>query len=257
MGLRPKRIIVIGGASGIGLATADELLKQGAESVLLASRGIDKLNDAKNMLHEKYPNQNIFIYQFDITNIQSHKELFEYAYSTCNNYYDGLVISSGINFSGSNWRGFNISEEDYDKVMNINLKGPFFLIRNYSDYIYEMKEKANICVVSSISAHRDLLSVYQFSKTSLSGIVRAYGKHLVKRGVVLNAVEPGTISTDMQSKMYTDGKREGKEWPNNALGRMIRAEEIAEAICFLMSDLSETMSGTCLLVSGGVSGLYR
>lgn len=175
------------------------------------------------------------------------------------NQIDGLVISSGVNFNGSNWRGFNISEADWDRVMNINLKGVFFLIRTFSNLLHSKSIKGNICVVSSISAHRDLLSVYQVTKNAISGIVHAYGKYLTERGIVLNCVEPGTTNTDMMKglKDYTDGVRPGKEWGDNSIRRLIRPEEIAEIIFFLMSNLGETMAGTCILAGGGCKGLAR
>lgn len=67
-------------------------------------------------------------------------------------------------------------------------------------------------MLSSISAHRDLLSVYQISKNAVSGIVHDYGKHLCERGIVLNCVESGTTNTDMMRGLadYTDGIRGGK-----------------------------------------------
>ena len=66
------------------------------------------------------------------------------------------------------------------------------MIRNYANFMHARKIQGNICVVSSISAHRDLLSVYQISKNAISGIVHTYGKYLCERGIVLNGVEPGT-----------------------------------------------------------------
>lgn len=109
--------------------------------------------------------------------------------------------------------------------------------------------KGNICVVLSISAHRDMLSVYQISKNAISRIVHAYGKYLCERGIILNGVEPGTTEGGMLGGLgkYTDGIRSGEPWNDNSIRRVIRPEEIAEIICFLISDLGEVMSGTCLL----------
>ncbi len=73
----------------------------------------------------------------------------------------------------------------------------YLLHRDFANYLYENKRKGNVCIVSSISDHRDLLPVYQIRKHSISRIVSAYGKYLCERGVVLNAVELGPIYTDM------------------------------------------------------------
>ena len=170
---------------------------------------------------------------------------------------DGLVISSGINFDGSNWKGFNISESDWDRVMDTNLKGVFFLLRNFANFLLGQNRKGNICVVSSISAHRDMLSVYQISKASISAIVHAYGKFLCERGVALNCVEPGTTDGGMlHTEAYTDGIREGKVWNDNSIRRVIRPEEIADVICFLMSERGDILSGSCVLAGGGCKGLH-
>ncbi len=258
MNIRPKNIIVVGGGSGIGLATAQELLNNGVQNIMLASKNIAKLEKGRKELIYS-AEQKVYINTFDITFCSEHEKFI----SDCNNkihgFVDGLVISSGVNFSAANWRGFNISEADYDKVMNTNLKGVFFLMRTFANYLYASQKKGNICIISSISAHRDLLSVYQISKNAISGIVHAYGKYLCERGVVLNCVEPGTTNTDMMKGLidYTDGVRPGKEWKDNSIRRLIRPEEIARIVCFLMSDLGEIMSGSCILAGGGCKSIHR
>ena len=257
--LRPKNIIVIGGGSGIGLATAQKLLDEGAKNIIIASRDMQKLLNGKSTL--QYNNtQRVIPFVFDITNVKNHLQAIQAMQDLlgADNFLDGLVISSGVVFDGSNWKGFNISEADWDKVMDTNLKGVFFLIRNFANYIFAHKSQGNICVISSISAHRDLLSIYQITKNAISRIVHAYGKHLCERGVVLNCVEPGTTNTDMMKSLYeyTDGEREGKPWDSASIRRLIRPEEIAEIVFFFMSNLGETMSGSCILAGGGNKGLF-
>lgn len=256
--LRPKNIIVVGGGSGIGYAAAQKLLDNGADSVVLASRNSSKINNAAATLkHEN--RQRIFTVEFDVSNVSRHEEMLKTAEKMIQTVPDGLVISSGVDYDGSNWMGFNISEEDWDRVMNVNLKGAFFLIRNFSNYLHSRQTKGNICAVSSISAHRDMLSVYQISKNVLSGIVHTYGKYLCERGIVLNCVEPGTTNTDMMGHLsdYTDGVRPGKEWKDNSVRRLLRSEEIADIICFLMSEIGEVMSGSCVLAGGGCKSISR
>ena len=142
--------------------------------------------------------------------------------------------------------------------MDTNLKGVFFLTRNFANYLHGNNIKGNICIVSSISAHRDLLSVYQISKNAISGFVHAYGKYLCERGIVLNGVEPGTTDGGMlHLDKYTDGKRQGLAWNDNSIRRVIRPEEIGEIICFLMSELGEVMSGTMILAGGGCKTISR
>ncbi len=257
--LNPKNIIVVGGGSGIGFATTQRLLDGGAKNIIIASRNIQKLQVSACKFN-KTSTQNVFCLQMDISNVSKQVEYIENAQNLIGkiNPLDGLVLSGGINFDGSNWKGFNISETEWDNVMNINLKGTFFMMRNFANYLHGNNRKGNICIVSSISAHRDLLSVYQISKNAISRIVHTYGKYLCERGVILNCVEPGTTDTDMMPhlKAYTDGKREGKSWPDNSIRRVIRPEEIAEVIYFLMSNMGEVMSGSCVLCGGGAKSIF-
>lgn len=257
--LRPKNILIMGGGSGIGYACAQKLLDAGAKNVIIASRNLKKLEKAKKSLTCS-KEQNVFTLCFDISKVSTHNEKIMHVQKLLgkDNPLDGLIVSSGVNFDGSNWKGFNISEADWDRIMDVNLKGAFFLIRNFANFLYSSNIKGNICVVSSISAHRDLLSIYQITKNALSRIVHAYGKHLCERGVVLNCVEPGQIHTDMMAhlKDYTDGVREGKSWDGNSIRRILRAEEIAEIVYFLMSNLGETMSGSCVLAGGGNKSIF-
>ena len=257
--IRPKNVLIIGGASGIGYATAQFLLNCGVRSVILAGRSAEKLQKAEKSLVKSEADQTVLTSQFDIASVDTHIELLNSIHSRLGVFPDGLVISSGVNFSSASWKGFNISEKDYDRVMDINLKGLFFLIRNYSNFMYERNLRANICAVSSISAHRDMQSVYQISKNALSGLVHAYGKHLAKRGIILNGVEPGSTDTGMMPhlKKYTDGRREGEIWTDNGIQRVIRPEEIAEVVGYLMSENCDVLAGTCLLAGGGCRSIPR
>lgn len=253
--LRAKNIAVVGGGSGIGFAAAKRLLDGGAERVILASRNEEKLKQAK----EKLNSDKADICMFDISDCGGHEEFIRRLDEMTGKAADGLVISSGVDFDSSGWKGFNITEHDWDRVMDTNLKGVFFMIRNFANHLYSHNRKGNICVVSSISAHRDLLSVYQISKNAISGIVHAYGKHLCERGVVLNCVEPGVTDGGMLSWLgkYTDGVRPGEPWKDSSIRRVIRPEEIAEVIYFLMTNVGEVMSGSCVLAGGGCKSIAR
>ena len=257
--LRPKNILVVGGGSGIGLEISKNLLKNGAKNVIIASRNLEKLSNAIKSIEVKR-GQSVHPLDFDITQVKKNREVIQRAQAMLGKHetLDGLVLSAGVNFDGSNWKGFNVSEEDWDRVMNTNLKGTFFFMRDFANHLYENKIKGNICVVSSISAHRDMLSVYQISKHSISRIVNAYGKHLCERGVVLNCVEPGPIHTDMMRffEKYTDGKRSGEPWNDASIRRLVRTDEIADIVCFLMSDLGEVMSGSCIVAAGGTKSIF-
>ena len=212
-----------------------------------------------DMLNEKQAEIQKLIHEADSSKVQFQDELAK-SYQNVKDIVDPVVVSGkDAKKTGNEQSDSGLSEEDYDRIMNVNLKGVFFMIRNYANYMCENHIKGNICVVSSISAHRDLLSVYQISKNAISGIVHAYGKFLCEKGIVLNCVEPGTTDGGMLKYLaaYTDGIREGKPWNDNSIRRVIRPEEIAEVISFLISEVGEVMSGTCLLAGGGCKSIAR
>lgn len=258
--LRPQNILVVGGGGGLGKAIAQKFLQLGAKNVVIASRNISKLEEAARSFDINSVDQHVYTLQFDITETKKHLQKIAEANALLENNatLDGLVIAAGVDFDGSNWKGFNISEEKWDFVMNTNLKGVFFLMRNFANYLFDNKIKGNICILSSISAHRDMLSVYQISKHCVSRIVNTYGKYLCERGCVLNAVEPGPVYTDMMKwlEKYTDGVRPGEPWNDSSLRRLVRPEEIADIVAILMSDLGEVMSGACLLAGGGAKSIF-
>lgn len=257
--LRPQNVLVVGGGSGLGKAIAQKFLQLGVKNVVIASRNISKLEKAAQSFDIYSADQHVYTLQFDITETKNHLQKIAEANSLLKNNakLDGLVIAAGVDFDGSNWKGFNISEEQWDFVMNTNLKGVFFLMRNFANYLFDNKIKGNICILSSISAHRDMLSVYQISKHCVSRIVNTY-EYLCERGCVLNAVEPGPVYTDMMKwlEKYTDGVRPGEPWNDSSLRRLVRPEEIADIVAILMSDLGEVMSGACLLAGGGAKSIF-
>lgn len=256
MDIKVRNVVIIGGATGIGYATAQAFLDAGVNSVYVSSRSESKMRHAAQNLR-CYNNQKVLFGELDIADCKSHIEFLEKITSEIGTIPDGLVISSGIHRDSGGWRGFNTTEEDWDTVMNINLKGTFFLMRNFTNYLCSKSVKGKICIVSSQAAHRDLLGAYPISKNAISGVIHAYGKHLVEKGIILNGIEPGLVDTPMMSYFheYTNGIREGKIWGDNSIHRIIRPEEIAKLILFLMSEGSEIMAGTVLLANGGCKSI--
>ena len=111
--LKPKNIIVLGGGGGIGLSAAQRLLDGGAQTIVLASRNLQKLQSASKTL--KYsPEQTVLCVDFNVVDVNlQNKKIEEIQKLLGDKPLDGLVISSGVNFDGSNWKGFNISEADW------------------------------------------------------------------------------------------------------------------------------------------------
>lgn len=114
--IRPKNIVIIGGGSGIGLATAKKVLMDSTvKNVIISSRNLEKLNCAKESLNDN----RVHVATIDISNVKLHKQFMIDVNEMINDCVDGVIISSGLDFDGSNWKGFNILEKDYDRIMDV------------------------------------------------------------------------------------------------------------------------------------------
>jgi NAD(P)-dependent dehydrogenase (short-subunit alcohol dehydrogenase family) len=255
--LRLKNIIVTGGGSGIGFAAAKRLLEAGS-NVVIAGRNSGKLDDAGGKLLSE-TGRSVKTLVLDVTDVKSHnskileaQELFGHE-----NPIDGLVQCAGLYYDPYNWKGFNISEEDYDNVININLKGPFFFMRNIVNYMISCKTRGNICNVISMTEWIDTVGPYEISKLALSRVTKAYGKYLGEWGIILNGVDPGVVKTAMSpTPGISDGVAPGELFSQNSIGRVLRPEEIAETIFFLMTNLGETFAGSVVVQSAGFKGMW-
>ncbi len=98
MNVRPKNIVVIGGATGIGLATVKLLLQNNVEHVIIASRNPSKLHNVQKEIND----ERVLVEAFDISLVGKHNEFIEKINSRINTYVDGVIISSGLNFDGGN-----------------------------------------------------------------------------------------------------------------------------------------------------------
>jgi NAD(P)-dependent dehydrogenase (short-subunit alcohol dehydrogenase family) len=253
--LRPKNILIPGGGSGIGFATAKRLLQGNVNGIVLLGRNLERLDIAKAELSD----ERVKILQFDIKDVSAMDSKILYAQDLLgvNNKIDGLVSCSGVWFPEDNWRGFNLTEKQWDDVMNTNLKGTFFFMRKIVNQIIKSRVKGSVCLVSSAQAHREAFGPYSLSKAALSRQVQAFGKNLCEYGVVLNAVEPWVTKTDMcPCDGIADGVIPGKPLPSNSIKRAMRPEEIAEAIYVCLSEFGETLAGVCVPVGGGIKTMF-
>ncbi len=258
MVVRPSNIIIVGGGGTVGAAVAEKLSKEkNVKHIILAGRNVEKLEEEKERIKGGYAN--IATIKFDITSISSHIDFLNSCQQQCGNLpIDCLLIISGKHYPSGGWRGFNISESDWDSVMDTNLKGPYFLLRNFTNWD-KRSNMCNVLIVSSVSAYRDCIGPYQISKNAISNVCKGYGKHLYKKGIILNCIEPGPMYSKMlpHLRMYDDGIVKGDEWKDNALSRLTRPEEVADVILFLISDVGELMCGSCINCAGGTKSIIR
>ena len=142
-----------------------------------------------------------------------------------------------------------VTEADFDRMLQINLKAPFFLIQKL---LSVMKDGGRIINISSMAARLSFptMPVYAPTKAALSTLSRVLAAHLGPRGITVNAVLPGATSTDL-NPAASDPQRSGAIRDSIALGRIASPEDIAPVVAFLASDEGGWITGEAIEASGG------
>ena len=238
-----RRAIITGGTSGIGLAIARAFINAGA-SVIVAGRNQKKISDALSELNTIKAEGIICDgLVLDTTDVLTFEKALEEAAVKLGGEYDILVNSAGINGGHIT----NVSEDEFDNIMNTNLKGAFFLSKHVGQYFKENHIEGNILNISSAASLRPALSAYQLSKWGLRGLTQGLARALAPYNIIVNGIAPGPTMTPMLKKTSQDELTH----PKNLIGRYAMPEEIANIAVVLCSDMGRTIVGHTVFMSGG------
>ncbi|MDE7312210.1 MAG: 3-oxoacyl-[acyl-carrier-protein] reductase [Eubacterium sp.] len=180
-------------------------------------------------------------------------------FAQCAKMIEGIIKKSGrldilVNNAGITKDGLlmKMSEEDYDQVMDINLKGTFHTIRHASRYMLKQRSGKiiNITSVSGVLGNAGQAN-YSASKAGVIGLTKSAARELASRGICVNAVAPGYVETDMTRVLSEQVKEQ--MLAQIPLGRAASPEEIANVVLFLASEQSAYMTGQVLHVDGGMA----
>lgn len=244
--MKDKQVIVTGGGSGIGLATAKKYIEAGA-TVIITGRNEDKLKKVCSEI-----NSPLLSYMcWDVSKVETFKEKLEEAERRMGG-LNILVNSAGVltdnDFIGDFW---NSTPEDWDYTQSINLKGVFFLCQAIAKMMVERKRKCHIVNVCSETAFRPAKVAYTITKWGIRGMTYGLGKQLAPHNIIVNGVAPGAIATEMMRWKEGDSMRRD----SHRNGRFGYPEEIADLIVFLSSDQADNIIGEVVISDGG-SHLY-
>jgi len=244
--LEGKKAIVTGASKGIGAAIASKFVSEGADIILNYNSSGEKAENLIKSLNNEKKGRAIGL-RADVSKIDEIKMMVKTAEKELGR-IDILVNNAGILFRKN---FFSTTEGDFDRIIAVNLKGPFFLCQEVAP-IMTKQGKGKIINISSISglAQATALSFpdYVASKTGLVGLTRSLAVNLAPN-ILVNAVAPGAIDTDMISLLpEAQLKRMAEEAFVKRLGL---PEDIANACVFLASDESDFVTGEVLTVGGG------
>lgn len=246
MKLRCNRIVVTGGGSGIGKAIATELAVSGAK-VVITGRNEAKL---KSLISELKLDCVSFI-KWDVADISLFDEKIKQCEELLGGKIDGFVNSAAIGtgqLTGRGYEPWDITEEEWDTLNNINYKGAFFMLRNEINYMLENNIKGNILNLASNAACMDVIGAYGASKLAIIKWTKSFGKKYGHNGIIINGIAPGATFTPMISRYAHDINQ---KYERHAIERFIRPDEIAFLAHYLMSTLGEIICGHTVVADGG------
>ncbi|WP_418783558.1 3-oxoacyl-[acyl-carrier-protein] reductase [Hominenteromicrobium sp.] len=244
MSLNGKTALVTGASRGIGRAIALRLAEDGANVAVIYAGSADKAEAVVNEITALGANAKA--YRCNVADSAAVNETVK-AVTNDLGKIDILVNNAGITRDGLMLR---MKDEDFDAVLDTNLKGAFNMIRAcYSGFIRKKSGRIiNISSVSGIMGNAGQAN-YSASKAGVIGLTKSVARELASRGITCNAVAPGFIQTDM-----TENLGDNNPLLNSIpLGRMGKPEDIAAAVAFLASDSAAYITGEVLKVDGGLA----
>ena len=256
----PQSILVTGASRGIGLAVARRLLREaeGPLGLSLCARGADALDEAAEQLRRgAREGQRVLAVPMDVADQASVVAGLEKIRTELGD-LDGVVLNAGIAESAPLHR---TSDEMFERVLAINVGGVFRILR---EVLPRMKERGSgrVVAVASIAAKVGIpyVAAYCASKHAVLGLVRTAAVEYARDGITVNAVCPGYVDTplvdaalrNIQEKTGLDREQALEKMVGaSPQGRVLHPDEVAAAVCYLLSDDARGVNGTTLDLDGG------
>ena len=240
--LDDKTALITGASSGIGLGCAVALAEAGAH-VVVSARRIDKLHSVVDAMKAKGLSAEAMV--MDVADTNAIKETIDNKGP-----FDILVNSAGL---GRHAPSKDTSLEDFDAVMNVNLRGAYFVTQAVANGLIKAKKPGSLINISSQMGHVGGIdrAVYSASKHAVEGFTKAMAIELGKYKIRINTICPTFILTPLTQASFDDPIK--KKWilEKIKLGRAGEVEDVMGAAIYLASDASNLVTGTSIMVDGG------
>ena len=241
-----KAAIVTGASRGIGRAAALRLAKMGMNIVFTYNSGIEAAEETKALCEAE--GVKVLAVQADVSSSESCDQLVEQTLEAFGR-VDVLVNNAGITRDGLIIR---MSDEQFDQVIDTNLKGAFYMMRAVSKQMMKQRSGRIINISSVVGVMGNAGQVnYAASKAGVIGMTKSLARELSSRKVTVNAVAPGMIETDMTAVMSEKAKEAMKA--AIPMGEMGKPEDIAGTIAFLAGEEGRYITGQVICVDGGMA----
>lgn len=245
MDFKNKIALVTGSSRGIGKAIASDLASHGAHVVINYSTNEDAANSVKNEITQK--GGSCEIRGFDVSSYNSVSGEID-AIVEEHGKLDFLVNNAGITRDTLLIR---MKEEDWDAVVNTNLKGVFNCSKAVSRYMIKQKGGSIVNITSVVGEMGNPgQSNYSATKAGIIGFTKSIARELASRGITVNCVAPGFIETDITDVLPDNVKDMYKQ--QIPLGRFGTPEDISNVVTFLLSDSASYITGEVVRVNGGL-----
>jgi len=240
-----KIAIVTGGAQGIGKSIVRKLASEGANCVIVDVDIQNAENTAKEVREEF--NVETLVFKVDVSNFQEVQNCVDETFKKFGR-IDILVNNAGITKDNLILK---MTEEEWDKVLDINLKGCFNFIKAVSKYMLKQRSGRIINIASVVGLMGNPGQAnYSASKGGLIALTKTVAKEFASRNILVNAVAPGYIKTRMTEALTEEQKKKLREYiPLNRLGE---PEDVANAVWFLSIEESSYITGQVISVNGGM-----
>lgn len=248
-----KVALVTGSSQGIGAACALRLASEGAD-IVLNGRTLDERGEKLIDEITKMGGRATFI-AADVSITQNVINLVNDAVKAFG-HLDILVNNAGVEKNNNFW---DVTEEEYDFVMNTNLKGVFFGIQAFVKYC--MNEKRSGVIINMSSVHEEIIfphfTAYCASKGALKMVTRNLATELAPFNIRVNNVAPGAISTPINQKLLETPELLNNVLKNIPVRRLGKPEDVAGVVAFLASDDAAYVTGSTYFVDGGLTYHYE